>query len=431
MTEIEKGIPLNRDRIRIHQKPSKNLVKSIVLITTGQPSCNPRIVKEANALTQAGNDVTVLYCFFIDWAEREDKKLLKNVNWKYRLIGGSPFENNNTYFFTRLRFKISRILHSYLGNSFLLAERSQARCYDELLKAAKRIKADWYIGHNLGALPIAAKAAKFNHAKAGFDFEDYHRGEHDSSAHSIINRNIFLENKYLPQLDYCSTASDLITSATRQNHPHFKGKIFTIDNCFSLAQQMPFRMKDEEDKTLQLLWFSQTIGSNRGLEDVLDALIIMNDPFIHLTLVGRLDASIEQIIKSKGGILLNTIHFKGIISPDDIPALASRMDIGLALETGHNENREISLTNKIFTYLLAGNAIILSNTKMQMQFNAQYKIGEMYDSGNINRLIEKIQFYQHRENLNTQRKYNYDLARNELNWEKESEKLIQIIENYL
>ncbi len=404
------------------------MVKSIVLITTGQPSCNPRIVKEANALTKAGYDVTMLYCFFIDWARREDKRLLKNVNWTYKLIGGSPLENKGTYFFTKLRFKICRILHSYLGNSFLLAERSQARCYDELLRAAKNIKADWYIGHNLGALPIAAVAAKYNRAKAGFDFEDYHRGEHDASAIAIINRNIFLEKKYLPLLEYCSTASDLITRTTKQNHPYFKGKIITIDNCFPLSQQVSFCKKKEGDNTLQLFWFSQTIGSNRGLEEVLDALIVMNDPTIHLTLVGRLDASIEQIINCKGGILLNNIHFKGIIPPDDLPDLASRMDVGLALETGFSENNSMALSNKIFTYLLAGNAIILSNTKMQMQFNAQYKVGEMYESGEIYRLIEKIQFYQHRENLNTQRKYNYDLARNELNWEKESDKLLEIIE---
>lgn len=403
------------------------MVKSIVLITTGQPSCNPRIVKEANALTQAGCEVTVLYCFFIDWAEREDKKLLKNVNWKYRLIGGSPFEKKTTYFFTRLRFKINRILHSFFGNSFLLAERSQARCYDELLKAAKSIKADWYIGHNLGALPIAAVAAKYNRAKAGFDFEDYHRGEHDASAIAIINRNIFLENKYLPLLEYCSTASDLITSTTQQNHANFKGKIITIDNCFPLSQQVSFCKKKEGDNTLQLFWFSQTIGSNRGLEEVLDALIVMNDPTIHLTLVGRLDASIEQIINCKGGILLNNIHFKGIIPPDDLPDLASRMDVGLALETGFSENNSMALSNKIFTYLLAGNAIILSNTKMQIEFNNKYRVGELIDTENTNGLKQAIRFYQNFENLNKQRKHNYELAKRELNWEKESKKLLEFL----
>ena len=52
-------------------------MKKIVLITTGQPSTNPRIVKEADALHAAGYDVTVLYSFFISWAFEKDKILLQ------------------------------------------------------------------------------------------------------------------------------------------------------------------------------------------------------------------------------------------------------------------------------------------------------------------------------------------------------------------
>jgi hypothetical protein len=116
------------------------LVKKIVLITTGQPSGNPRIVKEADAFAAAGYDVTVLYCFFIQWSLEKDRILLQNVPWKYAIVGGSPIRKKGLYFFTRLRFKIARILAPHLGASFSIFERTQARAYDELLREAKKIK---------------------------------------------------------------------------------------------------------------------------------------------------------------------------------------------------------------------------------------------------------------------------------------------------
>ena len=54
----------------------------IVLITTGQPSCNPRIVKEADALSAAGHEVIVVYNYFIKWADENDQLLLAKKSWK-------------------------------------------------------------------------------------------------------------------------------------------------------------------------------------------------------------------------------------------------------------------------------------------------------------------------------------------------------------
>ena len=395
-------------------------MKKIVLVTTGQPSTDPRIVKEADALHKAGYEVTLLYCFFIGWAEDADKVLLQKVAWQYKMAGGGPNNKKAVYLFTRTRNKIARILNRYLGNALLLAERTQARAYDELLTEAKKIKADWYIGHNLGALAVVVKAARFHQAKAGFDFEDYHRGENTPNEKAIVKRIIYLENKYLPQLHYFSTASPMITGATKNNHPGFKGASITLLNCFPLAQQPPFKEKAPGDDRLQLFWFSQTIGLNRGLEVLINALKILNDPAIHLTLAGRCNEDMVQYIKNNAAALIKNIHFAGIIQPAELPAFAAQFDVGMAIELTVPENRNICLTNKIFTYLLAGNAIILSETAMQLAFNKLFNVGESFAAMNVNALIEKIKGFKNKEKLNNQKRYNYDLAKNKFNWEIES-----------
>ncbi len=402
-------------------------LKKIVLITTGQPSGNPRIVKEANALQMAGFEVAVLYCFFIQWSEEKDRVLLQHVAWKYKMVGGSPHNQKWLYLFTRLRSRLAGILMRFTGH-FLLAERIQARAFDELLAEAKNIKADWYIGHNLGALAVAVKAAIFNGAKCGFDFEDYHRGEFNMEEKQTLQRIIFLENKYVPFLNYFSTASEMITGATKKDHPYFQLPAITILNCFPLTQQPVFKKKNEDDNSLNLFWFSQTIGINRGLEVLINAMRKLNDFSIHLTLAGRCDDAMKNYIKTHAVEMLDNMHFAGIIQPGEVPTFAAQFDVGMAIELTSPVNRNICLTNKIFTYLLAGNAIILSETSMQSAFNKTYNVGESFDSNDEQALMEKIKYYKNREQLNVQKCYNYQLANNELNWEKESKKLLAVIQ---
>lgn len=403
-------------------------MKKIVLITTGQPSGNPRIVKEADALQGAGYQVTVLYCFFIQWSSEKDKLLLQKVPWQYKMAGGSPEHHKWLYWFTRLRCKLAGILLRLSGNRFLLAERTQARAYDELLREAKKIKADWYIGHNLGALPVAVKAAQYHKAKAAFDFEDYHRGELAPGEKTVLKRIIHLENSYLPSLQYVSTASELITDVTVKNHPDFKNPVITIRNCFPLSQQPAWHERDSD--TLQLFWFSQTIGINRGLEVLINVLKILSDPKIHLTLAGRCDEDMLQYIRSNAGQTMDNIHFAGIIQPEKLPAFAAGFDVGMAIELAVPENRDICLTNKIFTYLLAGNAVILSGTTMQSAFNKMYKVGSSFAMNDANELAHRIKEYQQPVRLKEQKLYNYELAKRELNWEKESVILTDLLSTY-
>ena len=110
-----------------------------------------------------------------------------------------------------------------------------------------------------------------------------------------------------------------------------------------------------------------------------------------------------------------------------LPAFASAFDVGLALEPSIPLNRDICLTNKVFTYLLAGNAIIYSNTKMQKHFNSITKTGVGFDVDDLEGLIECIRFYLNTENLISQREYNYNIAKYKYNWEVESKKIFEVV----
>jgi len=48
------------------------------------------LVKEADALTNAGYQVTVLYAYWNDWGTLYDEELLAGKNWKAIRASGAP-----------------------------------------------------------------------------------------------------------------------------------------------------------------------------------------------------------------------------------------------------------------------------------------------------------------------------------------------------
>ncbi|XHR93521.1 hypothetical protein ACFJIV_24875 [Mucilaginibacter sp. UC70_90] len=45
-------------------------MKNVTFITTGQPTTNPRLVKEAETLHKLGYSVKVICCFYQQWARK-------------------------------------------------------------------------------------------------------------------------------------------------------------------------------------------------------------------------------------------------------------------------------------------------------------------------------------------------------------------------
>jgi hypothetical protein len=374
-------------------------LKKIVLITTTQPSANPRIVKEANALSENGYDVTMLYSYVADWAQESDKSLLENVRWKYMQIGGDS-KSSSAYKRTRYFYAFYKFVNKNVS-IHLFAEKAHARCYKGLLKAAIKIDADYYIGHNPGAMAIVANSAKMKSAKAGFDFEDYYRGEYTDENNVNAQRQKYLEEKYINSFTYFSTSSELIREKIINDFGVIKIPFITLLNSFSKNTQPTFRA--ESNNILKLFWFSQHIGKNRGLQIVCEVLKELNDCNIHLTLAGNCSKEMMDYFLNEMKGIESNIHFAGIISPDDLPSFSSQFDVGLALEPAFSINNNLALSNKIFTYLLAGNAIILSETAMQKSFNDKYAVGQSFSIGDKATLKESILFYKNSSNLLQQR----------------------------
>lgn len=394
----------------------------IVLITSGQPALNPRLIKEADLLVEAGYEVTVLYQYWNDWATELEQALLPQKKWTAIQVGGSPKTQATLFFYTRIRFKLIRLMYKYFK---LFPDAAVARSSYLLFSCAKKYPAILYIAHNLGALPIAFKAAKFHQAKCGFDAEDFHRYENSNDLnHPMVKLNTLIEDKYFPQMNYL-TASSPLTSAAY-------AKIFNRP-CPVILNVIPktkYLHSVTNNTTLKIFWFSQTIGKNRGLETIIEALNLSENRF-ELHLLGQVNhLYAERLIK----LFKNNksqLYFHSPISPDELPSFASQFDIGIASEPGFSTNNNYALSNKIFTYIQTGIATVASDTPAQKDLLTKHRgIGELYANNNPHDLARIFDKYNTNRTLLAQHKsFAFNLGQNVLNWEVEGKKFLSIVQS--
>ena len=400
---------------------SNNTYYKIIFITSAQVSANPRLLKEALSLFSAGFEVKVIWCPLSPWADNFDEKLFlkyRNIHWVK--AGYNAKDQPICYLYARLRQKVWQYFYKIFGNKFDAAIKSLVLFSQELTSLAINHKADVYIGHNLGALTAIVKASKAYKAKSIFDFEDYYRGELDDN--SIYSRMIKdVENIYIPRVSSITAASPAIAEAYRLL---FLDQSFSIiNNCFPLEYSIK-NIRTLPQKPLKLFWFSQYIGKQRGLESVLKAMSLLGDDEITLTLIGSISSNIKQYYAElliSLNIKIEQILFLGPVSEDNIVSIATMHHIGLASEFVHNQNRDLCLTNKLFMYLLAGNAIVATDTLAQKYFlNENQGIGSLYEQEDAIDLTRVLKNYiDNPELLDIHRKNALDLSKTKYNWDIE------------
>jgi hypothetical protein len=331
------------------------------------------------------------------------------------------------YRFARVRRRLYESIFRYFGNHFNAAEKALVLFSQELKECTCKIKADLYIGHNLGALPAVVTAARKHEAKAVFDFEDYHRGE--SPPYTLESRLVqCVEESYVSRLVYATAASPLIAKAYQSLFR--KLTVHTINNYFPRSYA-PGQIPILPECPLRLFWFSQYVGKNRGLEQVIAAMGKSGNPEIELTLLGNCSPEMSEYFTREAinnGVNPRRLNFMPTVSEPDIVEVASKFHIGLAVEVPYIANRKYCLTNKVFMYLLAGNAIIFSNTQAQEQFLQHHPgIGSLFNNGDVEQLASILTAYcNHTELLNNQRQAAYQVGQT-FNWDTEREHLLALV----
>lgn len=407
-------------------------MKSICLITPGHLATNPRIVKEADSLHAAGYRVTVITGDFVAWARQADREFAGR-KWTHaaRLRFGPDAE-----LFARakqvVRQRVARTLRRAGVDTPWVLRAAWHPLGSELLQAARRIHADLYVAHYPAALPAAALAAAEHGGGYAFDAEDFHPGDTPDGAEFDATRELLraLEARYLPGCVYVTAASpgiaDAYAAAYGIRQPIVVLNTFPRTNAPSQATST-----GSGSLRPSVYWFSQTIGPDRGLECAVQA-IGASRARPHLVLRGNAAAGfvdrLASLAKEHG--VQERLHIRPPARPQEMEALAAEHDLGLVGETGRTTNRRIALTNKLFSFLLAGVPVLLSDIpahrSIARELGPAARLYVVEDHLSLAHAIDAF-LQPNVEELAAARRHAFMLGQDRFNWEREQGLLLECV----
>lgn len=401
--------------------------KRICVITPGAIGSNPRVVKEADALESAGCQVTVIATRTLDRVDARDDTLMRRIRWDVQRI---DLRSRRGWRLRRVPQVAARTVYSALGLESV-ANMAFSPFTQALHGVASKIAADLYMAHYPAALPVAAAAARRHGARYAYDAEDFHLGDWPETPVYEIERRLVraIESRYLPGAAYVTAASPGIADAYAQAYDIKRPTV--VLNVFPLAQApAAATAKGSAEPGPSIYWFSQTVGPDRGLECAVQAISLARTA-PHLYLRGTPAAGyVERLAGLAEDVgAAGRVHLLGPAAPDDMERLAATYDVGLVSETAHTGARQTCLTNKLFSFLLAGTPPLLSDTPAHRVFAPDAGLSDLIypreNAAALAGLIDKLLGDPVR--LAETRSRCARLARQRYNWDRESGTLIEIV----
>jgi glycosyltransferase involved in cell wall biosynthesis len=404
----------------------------ICSITPHQLLNNPRLVREADALADAGHDVRVVAVKMLQAQSAKDDDLVRGKRWRAQFVNIERESAPAAWFLTGARQKIATKIWRRVRRGDYLASLAYSRTCAETIRLATAEPADLIIGHTHPMLGPAFFAARELGCPWGFDCEDILSEEYgegiDNPAHQALVRSI--EATFIRRADYVTVAS---AEFSRWLSEHYRVDSTLVSNVPSLAdapEQIRPGYPDARDH-LSLYWFSISVGPLRGIEDAIRALPLLTVP-ARLHIRGRMlpafEPELRALIQSLN--LTDRVVIHDLVGPREVVRAASEHDIGLVLTQPCCENHELAVPNKIYTYMMAGTAVGATATRgHRSAVPAIGDIGFEYRPGDHVEFAAKVNALVATPGaLAAARTEALRLARTRFNWEHEQRRLVERIE---
>ena len=241
----------------------------------------------------------------------------------------------------------------------------------------------------------------------------------------LINRpfaqNIWLkiEKIILPQLKNCYTVCDSISYNYTEKY-----------GCnFKVIRNFPLKLKETkptsfpfDTKNKKVILYQGALNKGRGLELIIETMLFIENSI--LVIIGSGD--IEDFLKQKVSSLHlnNVIKFISKQNPEELKNFTPLANLGISIEEDLGLNYKYALPNKLFDYINAEIPVLVSNLPEMEQIIKTYDVGEIVTSRRPKKLAGQIEILLKKEKSYFQK--NLEIAKNELIWENEEFKLIEI-----
>jgi len=275
---------------------------------------------------------------------------------------------------------------------------------------------------DLDTLLPAVLVSKIKSKACVFDAHEYF-----TEVPEVVNRPLtkkvwnLVANSLIPRVDIAYTVSQSLQSLFSQlyNRPFHLIRNISVSTPVKAAPTI----------TQPILLYQGALNDGRGLEELFHA--IKDIANIRLWIAGEGDLSIQLRQLCKELDIAEKVHFWGYLQPVELKELTTKATIGINILENKGLSYYYSLANKTFDYIHAGIPAIHSNFPEYQLLNEQYEIGVLVDDLHpvtlkkaILKLVDDNDYYRKLQR-------NCIIAAQQLNWEKEAERLVELYKNLI
>lgn len=369
-----------------HMTPRNSNRKRICVCTSNRADREPRAPRHALAIAQSDLDVEVV---FLDCSPAgESGCRLTELNGASNLWRITHFySHRNNGVFRLIANRVWQRIAEGLFRLFNVALGDALSSYMVGVEAKlSSLCADAYIAHDIHMLVPAGRAAKKNGAALVFDCMEFYSDMGDSQTQTDRRIIEALEAEWLPRCDLVLASSDFVADEYQQKYEIRKP--LTILNCPKTLDNLP----RQNLRGFRLYWRNSVIGlGQRGLDDAFVALSHLPiDISLHLQgqLPDRSSAAVSDRVNQLG--IADRVFVHPACLPEEAVVAASEFTVGLCLERTGVRNQELTVSNKIFDYMMAGLPVVSSDLQGLANIVGRSKGGMLYRSGDPLDLAAKI-----------------------------------------
>lgn len=410
-------------------------MNSVLLLTCNHPTSNPRVVKEANALAEAGFQVEVATSAL---PGGRSTVVPEPKTWRLTYL------NQRLALVAIWRHRILKKTARFWPVSLRPPLASYGSLFWDLYQYAKENRDSQILSLHLEPALLAGQAAGLI-SDGVVDFEDWYSEDllPESRSPALNEALRKAERAALHEAVCCWCPSQAMASALAKRYRSkeplvirntFPRRTLKTDGLWKDRPEM-VRWMPRNDPTaarpkeapVSIHWFSQTIGPGRGLETLFQALEGLEGNW-ELHLRGNLkgyEQWLERVCPTgvKGRLKVHTLVENG-----ELPSRIAEHDIGFAGEPKEPPNKNFTISNKFFQYLQAGLAVVASDTAGQCEAAASSDgAAILYPSGNEQNLRKAVQrLVKNRDELAKMQLVAWE-AGERLCWENESPPLVEVV----
>jgi glycosyltransferase involved in cell wall biosynthesis len=343
--------------------------RKIVIVSALQIIDTPRVVKEADALAEAGFDVEVMAAIHNPSSIERIGAMLQGRRWRHTpvvdLTDRRPVSVAR-HALMRAKTNLMRTARWHLqwDNSAQLGFATGALC-----KAALASRADLYSVHIEQAL-WTGKVLVERNLPVRIDVEDWY--SEDGLPADRALRPIKLiktcERLLLNRAVHSTTTSLAMSRALGEAYGCRPPEV--VYNSFPITERGGVdgrRIDRLSVDSPSIIWFSQTIGPGRGLEALIDALRLLEVPVeVHLRGKAR-PGYLEGLLAPLPEHIRRRVRVHEQVPQAELLSRLMEHDIGYCGELNTCLNSDLTISNKCLEYLRAGLALVASDTTGQLE----------------------------------------------------------------